>query len=103
MANATKVNPVALPSAKPHQAWNVSLFPETAALATTVASTTAVVKVHRAPTSNIAHAVIVHQPSVRRDPAVNTSRLVTIKRDKATAAIQWTADQRMTPAAMLCI
>ena len=96
MANAKKENPVAMPAAKAHHASNVSLAPDAAALAITVASATAVVIVQRALTGKNAHAVKVHQPSVRRDPEVSTTSPVSAYRDKAAAATQWTAVHRMT-------
>ena len=77
IANAMNANPFALPSANAHHASYTSLWPDTAALATTVASATAVVNVQRAPTGNTAHAVMVHQPSVSRVSEVRTMRPAT--------------------------
>src|SRR6266542_7080998 len=102
-ANARKMNPVVFPSLNAHHASNIAVFPETAALATTVGSATAVVKVQRAPTGNTAQAVVVQKPWVRRDVAASTTKPATAKKDRAAAAAQWTTTHRLAPSAMIFI
>ena len=59
--------------------------------------------VQRALTVNTAHAVMVHQPPVRRDPEVSTTSPVTAYRDKEAAETQWITDHAIAPSAILFI
>lgn len=103
MASATKANPLAFPSAKTHHISNISIFPDTAALVTAVASATAVVNVQIDPTGITAQAVRVHHVSVKRDPEARTTNPATAYRDSEAAAIQWAQTQRIGPSAILLI
>ena len=91
-ANAMTAKPLPLPSAYFHQDSKTCRSPAIAASKITVASDTAVLVVHSAPTGSNAHADSVSQSCVRRESAVSTIKLATAKDDSEKAAAKFVSD-----------
>jgi len=102
-ASARNMKPLALPPENAHQASNRPVSPAAAASATTVASATAVVMVHSAPSVTTPQADSVHHSWVKRDLAVKTMRPVMAKSESDAAATQWTIAHRTEPPAIAAI